>query len=361
MDEQTKRRLAWAGGGVGVVLLGIVQSPVTDISLLAVLANSLEDGAIYALVGLGLVLVYRATGVLNFAQGELGTIPAFFILTVLLARGKTQVIPGLEGEQTFLEGELDPAIISGLELALWTLVALAVGALLAMAVYWLVIKRLADASPVTSLVATAGVALLMLQLEILGFEAKGRKFPVFIEGAPCFSSSGGECTSQLNLAGSIVSWHQVIIVLVLAAAATLLALFFRTPAGVALLATAQEPFAAQLHGISVQSMAMTAWAAAGALAAMAGVLAAGASLLSPGLMTGTYLIPAFTGAVLGGLNSMTGAVVGGLLLGFSVSFATTWWNVFDWGAVPGEQSIMTFVVLLAVLLFRPRGLFGRAA
>lgn len=360
MDEQTKRRVAWGAGGVGVILLVVVQSPAIDISLFAVFANSLEDGAIYALVALGLVLVYRATGVLNFAQGELGTLPAFFVLTMLLARGKAQSIPGLE-EQSLLEGELDPGIISGLELAAWTLVALGVGALLAMAVYWFVIKRLADASPVTSLVATAGVALLFLQLSIIGFQAKGRTFPAFIEGAPCLSSSGGECTTELNITGSIISWHQLIIVLVLAIAATLLALFFRTPAGVALLATAQEPFAAQLHGISVQSMALTAWAAAGALAAVAGVLAAGASLLSPGLMTGRYLIPAFTGAVLGGLSSMSGAVVGGLLLGFSVSFATTWWSVFDWGVVPGEQSIMTFVVLLAVLLFRPQGLFGKTA
>jgi branched-chain amino acid transport system permease protein len=360
VEDTAKRYLTRGALAAGIVVLVVVQSPLVDISLLAVLANSLQDGAIYALVALGLVLVYRATGVLNFAQGELGTVPAFFVAFMLLLTGNSQ---GLAGPDSgLLERELDPARIGGLELAMWTVVALLVGALLAMGVYWVVIKHLQDASPVTSLVATAGVALLFIQGEILLFEAKLRKFPRFVEGAPCLDSSADGCATSLNLGGSTISWHQLIILTVLAITAILLALFFRTPAGIALLATAQEPFAAELHGISVQAMALTAWAAAGALAAVAGVLAAGASeQLSPALLTSTYLIPAFTGAVLGGLSSMTGAVVGGMALGFSVSFATTWWLEFDWGVVPGEQSIMTFVVLLAVLLFRPQGLFGRTA
>ncbi|MDX1510986.1 MAG: branched-chain amino acid ABC transporter permease, partial [Nitriliruptorales bacterium] len=314
MEASTKRLLTRAALVVGVLGLIAIQVFAEGVSLLAAFANSLQSGAIYALVGLGLVLVYRATGVLNFAQGELGTIPAFIVLMILLARGHTRTLPGLESAG-LLEKELDPALISGLELFGWTIVAILVGALLAVGVYWVVIKRLQDASPVISLVATAGVALLFTQAEILFFEARIRKFPRFIDNAPCLSGGEGDvCETPLTFFGTTtIQWHTLVIVLVLAIAAVLLALFFRTPAGVALLATAQEPFAASLHGISVQAMAMTAWAAAGALAAVAGVLAAGAGeALSPGLMTSTFLIPAFTGAVLGGLDSMPGAVVGGL-------------------------------------------------
>jgi branched-chain amino acid transport system permease protein len=330
---------------VAVLLLAIL-----DVNLVSVVVNGLQVGAVYALVALGLALVYKATRVLNFAQGELGTVPAFVVLMILIG-----------GDRAV---ELDTGTVATSTLLLASVAAVILGAVLAVLINVLVVQRLADASPVTSLVATAGVALLFSSAELIFFQAKGRKFPRFVDGAPCFGSNAeGVCTAPLSIGGVIVPWHTIIVVLVLAGAAALLAVFFRTRPGVALLATAQEPFAAELHGISVRRMSTLAWGTAGALAAIGGILGGGVfEFIAPGLMTTTFLIPAFTAAVLGGITSMVGAVLGGLLLGITVAFANSFVLAYSLTSVlPGPPQIATFAVLLLVLLVRPRGLFGKEA
>lgn len=335
---------------VVVVFAVAVIIGVSEVNLVAVLVNGLQVGAVYALIALGIALVYKATRVLNFAQGELGTVPAFVVFMVMVSGVR--------------EAEIDPSKVVGWELAAATLLAVVVGALLAILINVLVVQRLADASPVTSLVATAGVALLFSSAELILFQAKARKFPRFIDGAPCFASDAeGACTTPLSLGGVIISWHTLIVIAVLAVAAGLLAVFFRTPIGVALLATAQEPYAAELQGISTRAMSTLAWGAAGALGAIGGVLGGGVfEFIAPGFMTTTFLIPAIVAAVLGGITSMVGAVIGGLILGVSVAFANSFVLSYDLTSVlPGPPQIMTFAVLLLVLLFRPRGLFGKEA
>jgi branched-subunit amino acid ABC-type transport system permease component len=106
-------------------------------------------------------------------------------------------------------------------------------------------------------------------------------------------------------------------------------------------------------------MSSFAWGLAGALGALAGVLAAGeAERLLPGQMTSTFLIPGFTAAVLGGLTSMKGAVVGGLLLGVAATLMITMIDAYQL-AIPGGSDFAAFLMLLLVLLVRPNGLFGR--
>ncbi|MBA3655633.1 MAG: branched-chain amino acid ABC transporter permease, partial [Actinobacteria bacterium] len=297
-------------------------------TVIEVLVNGLGLGAVYALVGLGLALVYKATRILNFAQGEFGTIPAWTAYVIM----------------TGFQIGGDPDINRG---RLWiaTIVAIVVGAGLGVLVNTVVIRRLAAASPVTSLVATAGVMILLVSLQIIIFEAKGRRFPRYIEGG--FRMPGADVT---------VAWQNVLILVVLAGAAALLALLFRTPAGVALLATAQEPFAAELQGVPIASMRTLAWAMAGALGAVAGMLGAGvfSSSFSPGLMTAVFLIPAFVGAVLGGIASMVGAVTGGLILGITVAAANQIVRSLNVD-VPGPPHVAVFLVLLLVLLVRPTG------
>ena len=303
-------------------------------TVLEVLVNGLSFGAVYALVGLGLALVYKSTGILNFAQGEFGTVPAFIAYVVM----------------TGFQINGDPEIHRG-RLWLATIIAIVVGALLGILVNALVIRRLASSAPVTSLVATAGVMTFLISLQIIIFQPKGRRFPRYIDGG--FHMPG----SDLN-----VAWQNVLIVVVLVVAAGLLALLFRTPPGVALLATSQEPFAAELQGVSVAAMRTLAWAAAGALGAVAGMLGAGvfSTSFAPGLMTSTFLIPAFIGAVLGGLTSMVGAVIGGMILGITVAAATQIVTSFQFD-VPGPAQLASFVVLLVVLLVRPTGLFAERA
>ncbi|HSK23521.1 MAG TPA: branched-chain amino acid ABC transporter permease [Egicoccus sp.] len=297
----------------------------------AMLVNGLGSGAIYALVALGIALVYRATRVLNFAQGELGTMPAFLVVLVLLG-----------GD---LDGFVDPAQVSFGRLLALTGLAVVIGAAMAVAVNLFVIQRLADSSPVTSLVATAGVALLLIGVQVVAFDLQSRTFPQFFSGS-------------VRLLGLRFPSHTLVVACVLLAASVLLVGLFRTQLGVALLASAQDPFAAELHGVSARAMSSLAWGLAGGLAALGGVLGAGVfEGITPGLMTSTFLIPAFTAAVLGGITSPAGAVVGGLLLG-QVSAAANTATVGLGVSVPNAPTLAAFVVLLLVLVFRPLGLLG---
>jgi branched-chain amino acid transport system permease protein len=337
--EGISRQLAAHRGAVvgivaGLVVVGALGA--SGISLGAVLVDGLALGSVYAFVALGIALVYRATRVLNFAQGEFGTVPAFVVLVILLG-----------GDLT---GNVDPSEVSLVQLTVLALLAVFVGAALAIGVNAGIVQRLADANPVTSLVATAGVSFLLIGAQVVIFGLQSRSFPRFLDGS-------------VTVLGISVTRHTFVIAVVLAIAAALLAVLFRTPVGVALLATAQDPFAASLHGVSTRAMSSLAWGLAGGLAALGGMLGAGVfQRLEPGQMTTTFLIPAFTAAVLGGITSMVGAVVGGLLLGLVASFANE--AVLSYGisdVVASAPDLAAFVVLLLVLLVRPRGLLGKEA
>lgn len=327
-------------------------------SLSFAVTNGISVGAVYALVALGVALVYKATRVINFAQGALGSLPALVMLWILL---------GFNLDET-------TASPTALSFALWGLVAVAFGAVLGVVVNLVVIRRLADAAPVTSLVATTGVALFIIALESIVFEVKARRFPVLVTGAPggfqlgpfCFAQrDGAQCAvdSTFAIGGLEVSWNTILIMIVLGVVSLLLAAFFRSPAGVALLATAQEPFAAELYGVSPKVMSSMAWGIAGGFAALAAILGAGVfERVNPGFMTTDFLIPALVAAVLGGITSMVGAVIGGLLVGIVFSLANSIVFQLDLGEyIPGPPQLGIFVVLILTLLLRPRGLFGKEA
>lgn len=338
----------WSAGtaiGLGLVA-GLVAS---DIPIGRVLVEGTFNGSVIALVALGIAVVYKSTGVLNFAQGELGTLPAFVVLFFML---------GFD-----LDATVDPAEISGLEMAGWTLLAVVIGALIGVAINGLVMRRLVDAPPVISLVATAAVFFLMVGFEAVVFRPVVRTFPRFLDGAPCMESQAGECVRELRLFDALVLWHAIVVVVILAIVVVLLTLLFRTRVGVALLAASQEPFAASLSGVSPRSMSMLAWGIAGALGGLAGVLGAGVfQQLFPAMVTRDLLVLAFTAAVLGGVNSMVGAVVGSLALAITSSLtneAALTFEVTGW--VPNPPMATAFVVLLIVMLVRPRGLLGKEA
>ena len=143
-------------------------------------------------------------------------------------------------------------------------------------------------------------------------------------------------------------------------------LFFRyTPTGTAILAVSQDATAARVVGISVERISLISWAIAGLLGGVAGILLAvpPAGTVTPGAFTGTTLTVAFAAAVLGGMTSLPGAFVGGILLGLIEAFANA-----DSSFVPllskvqnGQAELAVFLVLLIVLMFRPRGLLGQEA
>jgi branched-chain amino acid transport system permease protein len=314
--------------------MGVIGDFIGDV--VEVIVFGIQTGAIYSLVGLGLALVYKATRILNFAQGALGTAPAFVAYLVMVSFNLSEDTPALN------DGLLIPA----------TFAAIAAGAVLGILLNVLVVRRLANASPVTSLVATVGVVILFSAVQIIIFEPRARSFPRFVDG-----------NVDIPLFDVAMTKHTLVALGVLAITAGALAAFFRTPQGVGLLATAQEPFAAELQGVPVARMRTLAWGAAGAMGGLAGVLGAGFfQAISPGFMTTTFLIPAFTGVVLGGITSMVGAVLGGFLIGITESAATKLVLTFEVSdKLPGPPQTAVLLVLLAILLFRPRGLLGQEA
>jgi branched-chain amino acid transport system permease protein len=279
-------------------------------------------GAGYGLVALGLVLVHKSSGVFNFAQGEFGTVAVY-----TLYRVHDRI---------------------GVPLILAMAVGLAASVTMALATERVVVRRLFDAPRVTLLVATAGVALLAISLELWLGEARLR----FIQ--PALGR-----LDRVSLFGVAVSDQRMLILAALVALALLLGLFFsRTNLGLAILAVSQEPVATELMGISVRRLSSFIWGLAGLLAGIAGMLAAGdAKSFGPGFMTFDALIPGFTAAVLGGMNSLPGAFVGGVVVGVAQSLAV---SASAFKSIPGPGSVMVFVLLVAVLTVRPQGLLGKA-
>ncbi len=279
-------------------------------------------GAGYGLVALGLVLVHKSSGVFNFAQGEFGTVAVYTLYRV--------------------HDRIGVPLIPAMALGLVASVAMA------LATERVVVRRLFDAPRVTLLVATAGVALLAISLELWLGEARLR----FIQ--PALGR-----LDRVSLFGVAVSDQRMLILAALLVLAVLLGLFFsRTNLGLAILAVSQEPVATELMGVSVRRLSSFIWGLAGLLAGIAGMLAAGdARSFGPGFMTFNSLIPGFTAAVLGGMNSLPGAFVGGVVVGVAQSLAV---SSPAFRAIPGPGSVMVFVLLVVVLTVRPQGLLGKA-
>jgi branched-chain amino acid transport system permease protein len=280
------------------------------------------SGAAYGLVALGIVLIYKSSGVFNFAQGEFGTVA---IYTLYL---------------------LDFHMPYGFALILALLAAVVMGIL----VERLVIRPLFDAPRVTLLVATAGVALLAIGIEIWFGEAMARPID---RALPTLD--------RVSVLGIQISDQRLLLIGALIALAVLLALFFsRTNLGVAILGASQEPTATELVGISVKRLSTITWAIAALLGGLAGVLAVPETgSFGPGIITSGFLIAGFTAAVLGGMTSLPGAFLGGIIVGVVEAVATSA-AIFD--DIPGSPgTLLVFAVLLIVLIARPQGLLGKAA
>jgi len=241
-------------------------------ALIQALVIGLITGAGYGLVALGLVLVHKSSGVFNFAQGEFGTVAVYTLYRVHDRLG----IP------------LIPAMVLGLAAS----VAMALGT------ERIIVRRLFDAPRVTLLVATAGVSLLAISLELWLGEARLR----FIQPA-----LGG--LSHVKIFDVQVSDQRMLVLGALVLLAVLLGLFFsRTDLGLAILAVSQEPVATELMGISVRRLSSLIWGLTGLLAGIAGMLTAPVvGSFGPGFLTFNALIPGFTAAVLGGMNSLPAA------------------------------------------------------
>jgi branched-chain amino acid transport system permease protein len=289
------------------------------------LVNGVLQGSVYALVALGIVLVYRASGVFNFAQAEFGT---------------TGLFAAYVASETL-----------GWNYGLSLLFGLGVAVLMGLLTERLVIRPLRDSSRLTLLVGTAGVALAAIGVQFWQFnEQPIRTMPKINDGF-----------FVVPLVGAAVTVQQLITFGVLIVVSVALALFFRSPSGLAIQAAQQEPVASELVGISVRTVSMLTWGIAALLGGLAGVLSGPYTTFTAGFLTfgtGRALLPGFMAAVLAGMKSMPGAVIGGLVVGIVEQLGSL--TVFL--EVPGARALMLFAFLLAVLLIRPQGLFvGRTA
>jgi branched-chain amino acid transport system permease protein len=277
-------------------------------------------GSGYGLIALGLVLVYKSSGIFNFAQGEFGTIAVYA-----------------------LWGAHSAGVPYGVAMLLGLLAALASG----LATERFVVRPLFAAPRVTLLVATAGVSLFAIGTELWLGEGRLRFLP------PALGR-----LDRVSLFGFAVSDQRLLIIATLAALAVAGALFFaRTDLGLAILGLSQNPLATELMGISAERLSRFTWGAAAILGGLGGILSAPlASGFGAGFVTLSALIPAFTAAVLGGMTSLPGAFVGGVVVGVAESIAVS--SPFLSEHVPGAPSVVVFALLVAVLALRPQGLLG---
>jgi branched-chain amino acid transport system permease protein len=273
--------------------------------------SGLNIGSIYAIVALSLAIPFKASRVLNFAQGELVTLGAYIAL-VLSSYGLPYPV-------------MVPATL---------LIAAAFGVV----VERFLIRSIVGAPEFTLVIATFALGLIIRALIRIHWQDN-----VFFLPAPYAGPAFAAGPLRINPS-------YLVIIGCTAALVALLVLFFqRTRLGKAMRAVAYNQTAARLMGISVNTVSRSAWALSAAIGALAGLLLAPVIGITPEL--GHLIVKALVAAVIGGFGSLGGAVFGGLLLGVLETYA---------GALFGAalKEIIPFAILIAILLIRPQGLWG---
>lgn len=278
--------------------------------------SGVSFGMIYAVVALSLVLIWRGTRLLNYAQGGMAMITTYIAIEVIYHTG-----------------------------SYWAgfVVALVAGILLGAVCQLTIIRPTMNKPPLNGVIVTIGLLVLLEGLAGIFFGGQFRSFPT------AFSVTG------LRVGGTPlgVSRYDIFVAVAVLVATLALALAFRyTSAGLRMRAAAFNATIARLSGIRVARVLTVGWALAGLLGALAGVLVSPSTFLYPNSMD-TIFVYGFTAAVIGGLDSPAGAVTGGLLLGLALSYAG--------GYLPSGANLVPVValgILVVVLMVRPDGLFS---
>lgn len=283
--------------------------------IVQLIISGLAIGSVYALLALAMVLIHKATDVVNFAQGEMAMFTTFLCFALL---------HGL-----------------GLPVLLVFLLSLPIGFLLGAVIERVIIQPIATDPPVNLLIVTIGLFIIFNNLAgaIWGYDP--HTFPSLFSKEP------------MDLLGARVASNSVGMIVVAVLVMGALYLFFeKTREGTAMRAASMNRRAARLMGISVPRVWMMSWGLAGAIGGVAGVLTAPMTFLDFEMMV-AVLLKAFAGAILGGFNSLPGAVLGGLVIGlletmFGALVSTAFKDTF------------AFCIIILVLMIRPTGLFGRS-
>jgi len=275
-------------------------------------SSGMALGCVYALIALGFVLIYKATDVINFAQGEFMMLGAFVAFT----------------------------LIHFVHAPFWVTVILT---LIIMAGFGMLLDRIVMrylvGEPTFSLVMfTMGMAVFFRSVAGMIWSTETYTFPSPVQ------------EGVVHLGSVAIARGDIVVVCSTAALVLLLYLFFRfTDVGIAMQATSQNQFASYLMGINVERIFNFVWALSAMVAAVAGILLAPILFLHKDM--GFIGLKAFPAAVLGGFGSIPGAIVGGLIIGISENLAG--------GFLPlWVKDVFAYIVLIAVLIIRPEGIFG---
>ncbi len=281
--------------------------------LLQQIFSGLAAGAIYASLALALVMIYRATDLVNFAQGEMAMFSTYIAWTLVNA--------GLPFWAAFII----------------TLLASFMGGL---AIERVVIRPVENAPVLAAVVVTIGLALIFNSLAGWIYSYIVQDFPSPFPDRPVF--------------GALITTRDLGVIGVTLVMLFLLFAFFRfTATGLAMRAAAQNPASARLCGIRVGRMLAIGWGLAAAIGAAAGIMVAPVLFLDPNMMGGV-LVYAFASALLGGITSPVGAVIGGLIVGVTENLVGTY-------LIASQLKLtVAFALIILVLVFRPNGLFGTA-
>lgn len=282
--------------------------------LTQLVVSGLALGSIYALLALSLVLINKATDVVNFAQGEMAMFGTFLCFA-LLTRG-------------------------GLPLPMVLVLAMPLGAVLGVVTHRIAMRPLESGPPINALIATIGLWMIFHHAAgwIWGYDPV--RFPTLFASEP------------VKILGATLAQNSLGIIGVSLLTMALLYLFFdHTRTGVAMRAASMNRRAAQLMGINVTRLSLVAWGLATAISVVSGLLVAPLTFLDFEMMV-AVLLKSFAGAILGGFNSLPGAVVGCLTLGVLE-------NLFGAYVSSAFKDAFAFGMIIVVLMFRPEGLFTK--
>jgi branched-chain amino acid transport system permease protein len=336
-----------------IELLAQIQQLTLPEELVQLTIQGLSLGAIYALIALGFVIVYKATEVINFAHGGLVLLGTYLMVTlvagVIPTGGST---PGTAVDSNFpgwLDWWLEMPIIWRFALSI-VIAAVLVG-LFGVLIERTLLHRMVGQPIFAVVLITLGLELVIATTVQALWNPQQKVLP-----------SPWPPTSVIRIGNIAIQWANVWAIISMAVVVAFFFLFFKySKWGVAMRATAFDQEAAMAMGIKTTSVFAGAWAIAGVLAVIAGAFfvptrLAGFTTLAPVRFAA---ITAFPAAILGGLDSPLGAVVGGLTLGVAQVLSARWLSpVFLELHLPNFHLVFPYVVMLVILLIRPYGLFG---
>ncbi len=292
------------------------------IKLIEVLFNGLSMGMIYALLALGFVLIFKSTGILNFAQGELAMVGAFVCYTFATLIGTPYIV-------AFLAALAGAAVLGGL-------------------VDYLFFRRLVGEPVFSTIMVTVGLASILASTAGL------------IWGHDVYSIVSPFTNKTLHAGEAVFSQGSLATIIVSILLFSLFILFFnRSLLGISMKGAAEDPDTAGLMGINVKKIHMLAWALGTLVAAVAGMFLAELSFVQLSMShTG---IKAMAAAILGGMQSVGGAIIGGAVIGLIEGIAANYLGGatlgnFNFGDI---KDLVAFVMMILVLMVRPHGIFGR--